>query len=617
MEVMKVGNRFSSLLMAMPFVCVALAGGAWIEYGLDFPWYDDWRGYQNGNIDSLRLSYLFSPINDTLSPVGLALDAVFQRLFSGNSIVYQLISMFAILIGLLIIQLDMLRKVLADDRHVTLCFLLTLPMLQPGSYWGAQNLAYHQAIPVLLMLSAIWVVIFSHLRNHVKLPVLGILGLISGFSYISGALVFFACGVAFLFFSFRFEGGVSRRLFYSSIPLLLSGLFTSLIQLVFAFSSFGMTHSKISLAYPNQANFWLYLLGKVGRGLLLPTAYPWIAFFATIGFVIAVAALSVVVFNRLTCRCVEDSARNQAGLIFFVLLVAIGSYILMVAAGRANYYSNGSDRSLAAFVAGFDRFHFFWLTILWPWVLAVFLINSQKVFAIAKSSLFYLLAICFATVMYFGGVWQHESWHQRAMQIRKSVFDCFVKSLNEGRGIRCEQLLPDGDIGTLPDATPAYLHALRVNASFLRYVPRVDDLARSSELMPFFTIDGAYGDFSLDGLTQSADGSFTVVGDSPKLYVRNIPSEIMRQCVRLDVVVRISAESNGYFQLFFRRPSDSNYEEIFSKKANLKSLSVNDMEFKLTSVDGFMSEIRIDPAKNLRNFKIKNIAVYCALGHAR
>ena len=87
------------LLVALPLASLALTLLAWLRFGIDMPWYDDWRTYDGGWAGSLAPRHLFQAINYTLSPIGIALDALAQRLLDGNAIAYQFLSMLAVLGG--------------------------------------------------------------------------------------------------------------------------------------------------------------------------------------------------------------------------------------------------------------------------------------------------------------------------------------------------------------------------------------------------------------------------------------------------------------------------------------------------------------------------------------
>ena len=103
-----------AVLVGLPLLSLLLSAIAWLRFGFDLPFYDDWRGYFSGDIDSLEWTYLWHPLNDTLTPIGLALDALAQRLIDGNSIVYQLLSMVLVLGALLLLQWKLLRIALND-----------------------------------------------------------------------------------------------------------------------------------------------------------------------------------------------------------------------------------------------------------------------------------------------------------------------------------------------------------------------------------------------------------------------------------------------------------------------------------------------------------------------
>ena len=109
MKIKSFSCRYMCLaLIFFPVLSLVLRALAWLRYGIDIPWFDDWRGYVDGNIDSLAPAYLFRPVNDTLAPVGFALDALAQRYLDGNSIAYQLISMIVVLGGLMWLQWKLL-----------------------------------------------------------------------------------------------------------------------------------------------------------------------------------------------------------------------------------------------------------------------------------------------------------------------------------------------------------------------------------------------------------------------------------------------------------------------------------------------------------------------------
>ena len=122
---------------------------------IDLPFYDDWRAYIQGRAGLLDLGYLFTPENGTYYPVGKMLDAIAQRYLDGNSVAYQFLSMTIVLGSLLALQWRLLSFAMKDRLFAASAFSLTVFMLQPGSYWGHQNLAYHQAVPLLCLVAVL------------------------------------------------------------------------------------------------------------------------------------------------------------------------------------------------------------------------------------------------------------------------------------------------------------------------------------------------------------------------------------------------------------------------------------------------------------------------------
>jgi hypothetical protein len=167
---------------------------------LDLPFVDDWRGYHSGRMHSLDFDYLFHPVNDTLTPVGFALDALAQRYLDGNSIAYQFLSMLVVLGGLLLLQWKLLLMTLNDRFFASICFSFTLLMLQPDSYWGQQNMAYHQALPILFLFCTFYILLHTSIKVYFRIPAITVFGILSGLSYISGAFATLVVGLGLILF---------------------------------------------------------------------------------------------------------------------------------------------------------------------------------------------------------------------------------------------------------------------------------------------------------------------------------------------------------------------------------------------------------------------------------
>lgn len=239
-------------LIAMPILAFALSVLGWLTFGVDIPYMDDWRPYTVGNAGSLALDAIFLPSNDTLAPVGRLLDALAQRWIHGNSIAYQTITMIAILGSLLVLQWRLLRQATSDKLLAAAAFAFTLPMLQPDTYWGLQNNAYHQALPLVCILAALWVTFNGkHSGKSIFVRTL-IAGVIAGMTYISGAFAALTAGVALLIANFLDRNrSESRSIRAGGFGLLVSGILTVIPQIwVIAFFQKGTSREDAPMAYP-------------------------------------------------------------------------------------------------------------------------------------------------------------------------------------------------------------------------------------------------------------------------------------------------------------------------------------------------------------------------------
>src|SRR4029079_1575057 len=127
------------VFLVIPVLSLLAGAVAWLRYGIDLPFFDDWRAYIQGRSGSFDLSFLFTPENGTYYPIGKVLDAIAQRYLDGNSVAYQFLSMIIVLGSLLALQWRLLSSVMKDRLLAASAFSLTIFMLQPGSYWGHQN----------------------------------------------------------------------------------------------------------------------------------------------------------------------------------------------------------------------------------------------------------------------------------------------------------------------------------------------------------------------------------------------------------------------------------------------------------------------------------------------
>jgi hypothetical protein len=617
--ILRSNRKLQNFLIALPLLSLLIGLIAWLRYGMDLPWVDDWRGYADGNIDSLSLRYLFRAVNDTLCPVGFALDALAQRYLGGNSIAYQFLSMLVVLGGLLLLQWKLLLKFLENRFQAAVCFVFTLLMLQPDSYWGYENLAYAQALPLVFMLAAL-MLIFSEGRWWHGLLIF-VLGLLAGFSYISGAIALLAsslvlCMCFIALPTMKAQPGMLRKgLWYMA-----AGWISAAAQVWFAVIGLRNTYKGLlpPLALPDDSQFWWYLLGKVGRSVMLPVNGGWTsALVALLASAIVLGATTFVLVRMRNPALSLADARFFA--IYMAMLSMIGTYLATVSAGRANYALQEVTDGLGIFFFGFLRFHFFWVTLIWPWVMAVLLrlfCNQEAGHRPMADWIGLGVAVAATVWIVQAGGMAHMRSQEANAQLRESAMHCLLDDVQTGKGIHCLGLRPAGVDGALPDSAAAYAYARKIGASFVRYVPVLPVHGKEEYAQAFSLYDG-HSDESI-GLNQMkglGQGQFHVLGDDPWMRMDAGHEPLLRSCLQLDVDVEVKVDSPEPVaaQFFYRAPGEADFSAKNSQTRTIaeKNNDFQKLRFQLSSQRGFDSSIRFDPVNQMRDVAIRGMVARC------
>jgi hypothetical protein len=298
---------------------------------------------------------------------------------------------------------------------------------------------------------------------------------LAGFTYISGAFGVLSTGVTLLLFARTCHGGATRRLMMRRAGLFTAaGAITAALQFYFTvWKVHGTgTHAGLPLVWPNEPQFWMFFLGKIGRSLLLSPDNPNSSLALAVLACIAAAGIAVAVLRR--AEGVDATAQDKrvAG-IYISLFAMVFVYMLLVAAGRTNYRDRAIDQLLDIFSFAFTRFHFFWATLLWPWAAAAIVSLSRRV--LEKSPVVQwggiMLVLLLAGRMAESGAYDHMKVHREMAAGRLRVANCLLAELQKGGEIRCPALLPPYYTILVPDAYPAYVNARNLDASFVRYFP--------------------------------------------------------------------------------------------------------------------------------------------------
>jgi hypothetical protein len=73
-------KRLALAVFILPLMSFTLSLVSWLIYGLDMPFYDDWREFHFEQVGAFTRSRWFEIANGTMAPVGYFLDTVAQRL---------------------------------------------------------------------------------------------------------------------------------------------------------------------------------------------------------------------------------------------------------------------------------------------------------------------------------------------------------------------------------------------------------------------------------------------------------------------------------------------------------------------------------------------------------
>ncbi len=596
--------------IGLPVLSLIISVLSWLRFGLDLPFVDDWRGYHSGRMHSLDFDYLFHPVNDTLTPVGFALDALAQRYLDGNSIAYQFLSMILVLGGLLLLQWKLLLMTLNDRFFASICFSFTLLMLQPDSYWGQQNMAYHQALPILFLFAAFYILLHTSIKIYFRIPAITLLGILASLSYISGAFATLVAGLGLiLFYMVARKQSFMHRYMEGGLLLSLVGLVLTLYQFNQSVPGFTTHRSDAPMAFPNSLDYWMFLFGKIGRALFLSQNNLEWSLFVVIVFILAIIGFLVGFYYRLIKFA--DYSRFNFWLIFSLISFFVFIYLLIIAAGRANLRPSYVSESLDVFSFGFNRFHFFWVTVLVPWLVGALLL---KLFDTGKSDIgnasafISLPFLAVVLLLVYSGVLRHWPVYKQISLSRAETISCLAQELQRNDSIYCFEL-------NMPDFRPAYNYARTTNASFIRYFPVLPVPLGSIDppALLRYSLHRDLFHFQNFSPIVSISDYFVPSSVDPNIFFSVAPKTVAETCKEFEISASLSVDKPDFSQLFYRFRGINNFDEQSSKKFVFSDENnpLRIIRFSINSDHGFEPEFRLDPVASTQPFKLNDIEIRC------
>lgn len=595
------------ILIALPILSFAFSVWSWLRFGVDIPVYDDWRQYKSNDMGRLDLGYLFTPHNDTLYTFGLLLDSLAFRFLDGNTVAYQLLSMVFVLGGMLALQFTLLRKYATNKTALAIAFSFTLLMLQPDTYWGWQNLAYHQAIPLLCVLGIFALITSSKIAKPIVLASIAALGLISGLSYISGAFSALVLAVVLLAYGVMSTHPRRSDFVHGGLGLGIPAILTTAAQLwVIVGVQHGTHRADAPMAFPWEYDFWLFMLGKIARSLMLPMVPAKLSLvitaLATLGLVV-VFAKSIITIAR------NKSTRNTEPLLIFAALCAIVFvYLLLISAGRTNLRPDNINSAIDIFSYGFYRFHFFWVTLLWPW-LACLIINwlkEQRGAGYLILPLSIIITCGWLIACNYTSIIDNGSFFKSTMRHRVDGLRCVTERIQQPGPVRCNNI----DLG---DIDKGLKNGIVAGASFARTLHVLPIALGTNSPRPAYRLS--------ENITSVQIMHAEVINNdtvSLNLKTENDPSiifvttEDISQCGMLDISASIVSPENTLAQIFYLARGDAGYSEAHSTTASVAaSPQPQIINFSVQSLLGFERQLRFDPVVGSQAVSVQDLEVRC------
>lgn len=588
--------RILSCIVPLALILQAVA---WLRWGVDVPFWDDWRTIQN-DIGSLSFSDIFRPANDTLSPIGKVLDSLAVRYLAYNAIGYQLLSMIVCLGGIVAVKFALIRRLVPNPWVALPAFISCIFIIQPGSYWGLQSLAYHQAIPLLMLLLCIILTFKDNLSDAVRIVAISFFGVVAGFSYVSGAMAMLAAAGVTLIAAARSPSSEAKPLWHAAAGYSFASLITVPAQLwvILVYQSGHIHASDATWVLPWQWEFWAFVLGMTARSVRFPLLADNLVISLSVSLVIfsvlVTAALWAISAIMLPSR--YSTSIHRPSYVYLTLFGAVGIYTLMVAASRASLDANPLQGWGNYFSRGGGRFHFFWITILIPW--AAILWGERVAAWIGKRQYIASLAVAALALIYaaVAGIFSFGAYfHGEAMLRQRPGFACMQEKVARGDPVICGTIYPG-------DLTSAIYAARNWDLSFTRYLhfPEREITLALREVLGGELLDGDVRRVELAGKPDS------------QLYF-DVGAESLQdfsQCRRIRLTGVVHAEQPDLIQMFYLEEGAAAYSE---KASTAVQYPKGTFAFELTAVSlqGFQPQLRLDPGTAAQPYIVERLSLTC------
>lgn len=598
-------------LVLLPVISFTMNLISWMRFGVDLPLLDDIRQYASGGAGRMDWDYIMYPANDTLYPVGLIFDALAFRFLDGNTIAYQAISMVLVLGGILFFQWRLLTICTSSATVRAIAFACTTFILQPDSYWGWQNMAFHQAVPVLCSLWIVYLVL-SKQDYRTSASWIFLISTVSGFTYTSGAFANLALLIGLCIFNLSLKKNDSLKLRYSAIAMLLPTVVSVAAQLwVLIWVQHGTHRPDAPMAYPWESDFWFYMLGKIGRSLMLPTEHPEMSLSVSIIVLIISAALALIAIFEAR-RSPESSIVRSTSIAYLCLFGVVLLYLFIIAAGRTNLRPESFINATDIFIFGYARFHFFWACMLWPWVVAFpleMLIKRHP--SIASRTEPPILALALLLILVYNSkIMSHTEFYRTTQQFRLGILSCLSEGVSRNVPFECAALHPGVNM------MKVYTKYFEIGTSFTKLIMKFPAPSWTKDAPPIFRMTENPEQIVYRNTTVIDKGGKGVLLNTsidPMMEITLGADDSLKNCSVLQVRGSYKLEKLDFAQLFFLPTGTKSFTETYSMGYQLLS-GDGEFSFEVHSQTGFEALLRLDPVISSAPIMMKQVEVRCAVG---
>ncbi len=367
-------RRFDSQRIAGVFVAaIALFYFFYcLRFGPSLPIYDDWRYLTSDQTNLVDGNWrgMIVVSNDTFFLTSQLFDFVLLKLSNVDFAWVRVFGM-ALLLLQLAVQYRVIGRAAREQPFVAaIAVALGFWSLTNNGYWGAQALAYQQALPTLFGTLCLVQVCASNGRFSARFSslLLALCCVASGVSYISGGPLLMSLGIACVLQAKRIldpRSDPEARAGWIVFGLGVASLIFQVFMVTQRQGALLEHNHAVASIFPNDRRFWLFFFALFGRALGYDGTST-----STDG-VLAALILAPGVFlgiQRLAAGDAEDS-RSRGICAMLAIYAAIGSvtYAAIVAFGRAGFIPVDASTEAAVTFAK-SRFHYWPIAAMLPYV---------------------------------------------------------------------------------------------------------------------------------------------------------------------------------------------------------------------------------------------------------